>query len=380
MTQTQGLEFAMKRLAMKYWVIGLIMMALLCLTACTNSSNVTEQTTKNEVSSEVAEPIPTGKPYQLEINGLKQTIMVQANNPSNPILLILHGGPGYAMLPVMHKVNPELENEFTVVNWDQRGAGLSPETDVSKMTLAQFVDDAHKLTLWLKEKFGQKKIYILGHSFGTVLGIELLKQYPDDYYAFVGVGQTVSVAQNEQYAYDWALAQAKRNDDQDAMKILGIVGRPTDAGDYPGTVPDEFTNDFKDGFEVTSYYVGLNGGDMFGLKGTDSVEQMIYNSGVYNEESWGNGWTFSQGIFNDKDVFRFNFKDPSQGFLDFKVPVYFFMGQHDYDTPVNLFEEYYALITSKKNYIKFEKSAHFPFLEEPEKFREQMIQVKKDTY
>lgn len=370
----------MKRLAMKYWVIGLIMMALLCLTACTNSSNVTEQTTKNEVSSEVAEPIPTGKPYQLEINGLKQTIMVQANNPSNPILLILHGGPGYAMLPVMHKVNPELENEFTVVNWDQRGAGLSPETDVSKMTLAQFVDDAHKLTLWLKEKFGQKKIYILGHSFGTVLGIELLKQYPDDYYAFVGVGQTVSVAQNEQYAYDWALAQAKRNDDQDAMKILGIVGRPTDAGDYPGTVPDEFTNDFKDGFEVTSYYVGLNGGDMFGLKGTDSVEQMIYNSGVYNEESWGNGWTFSQGIFNDKDVFRFNFKDPSQGFLDFKVPVYFFMGQHDYDTPVNLFEEYYALITSKKNYIKFEKSAHFPFLEEPEKFREQMIQVKKDTY
>ena len=321
-----------------------------------------------------------GKPYQVNINGLDQTIMVQTNNESNPVLLVLHGGPGYAMLPLMHQMNPQLEDEFTVVNWDQRGAGLSPEIDESNMTLVQFVDDAHELTLWLKQHFGVQKVYILGHSFGTVLGIYLIKNYPDDYFAFIGIGQTVNVIENEQYGYDWAYQEATNKSDRAALDLLDAVGRPDNNGDYPGAVPAENADEFDAGSDVTIYYVSLYGGDVYGAENADAIDALIFGAGIYDEDSWIEEWQFSQIIFDDPEIWTFDFKDPNQGFLEFSVPVYFFMGQHDYDTPVNLFEEYYTLIASNKTYVRFESSAHFPFYEEAAKFREELLKVKTDTY
>lgn len=320
-----------------------------------------------------------GKTYQVELNGLKQTILVHSTDLANPILLVLHGGPGYAMLPLMHQVNPELENHFTVVNWDQRGAGLSGSSRLSRLTLKELVADAHALTTWLKRKFGQKRIYILGHSFGTVIGLYLAKTYPDDYFAFVGVGQTVSVAKNEQYSYDWVLAQARARKDAEARWVLTEIGRPSKAGEYPGDVPEELADQFDDGFDTTSYYVGLFGGDLYGAENSDEVDDLILSSGTYKEKAWLQGWEFSQNLFSDPAVWKFDFMDPRQGFQSFEIPVYFFMGQHDYDTPVNLFEEYYATIKSSKTYIRFENSAHFPFYEEPEQFRNELIKIREST-
>jgi pimeloyl-ACP methyl ester carboxylesterase len=318
-------------------------------------------------------------PYQVTLNGLDQTIMAHAKDPSNPILLVLHGGPGYAMLPLMHEINPQLEDAFTVVNWDQRGAGLSPETDESALTLEQLVSDAHELSLWLMNQFEQEKIYIIGHSFGTVIGLYLVKEYPDDYFAFIGVGQTVNVIQNEQYGYDWAYQQAQSRGDTDVLNLLDAIDRPGDDGEYPGEVPDEYKDQFSDGSDVTIYYISLYGGDVYGAENADKIDELILNSEVYDTDSWGDAWQFSQGIFQDPEVWRFDFKDTSPGFQNFTVPVYFFMGQHDYDTPINLFEEYYALIGSDKTYIRFENSAHFPFYEEPEKFRTELLKVKTDV-
>ncbi len=330
--------------------------------------------------TEGADGFSLGKPYPVTINGIDQMVMVHTNNESNPVLLVLHGGPGYAMLPLMHKVNPQLEDEFTVANWDQRGAGLSPETNKAHLTLEQLVDDAHKVSLWLMQKFGQQKLYLLGHSFGTVLGDYLVKKYPADYFAFIGIGQTVNVTENEQYGYDWAYGQAQSKGDKAAVDLLDAVGRPDNDGNYPGKVPSEYADQFDAGSDVTMHYVGLYGGDVYGAENADQIDQLIFGSGIYEQDSWTTAWKFSQRIFDDPKVWAFNSKDPSQGFLDFKVPVYFFTGQHDYDTPVNLFEEYYALITSKKSYIQFQDSAHFPFYEQPGKFREELLTVKKDTY
>jgi proline iminopeptidase len=321
-----------------------------------------------------------GRPYQVTINGLDQTIMIHTNSESNPVLLVLHGGPGYAMLPLMHQMNPQLEDEFTVVDWDQRGAGLSDEADDSTMTLEQFVDDAHESTLWLKQNYSKRKIYIVGHSFGTVLGCYLIRDYPDDYFAFVGVGQTVNVIVNEQYGYDWAYQEASNRSDEAALALLDAVGRPDNDGEYPGEVPGHYVDDFDAGSDVTIHCVSLYGGDVHGEENADAIDTLILDSGVYDEDSWIDAWQFSQTIFEDPAVWAFDFKNPSQGFLDFDVPVYFFMGQHDYDTPVNLFEEYYALIASDKSYVRFEYSAHFPFYEEAAKFREELLRVKTDTY
>lgn len=103
---------------------------------------------------------------KVTLGGIAQWILLQGNDTSQPVLLVLHGGPGYAMLPLFHEYNRELEDHFIVVNWDQRGAGRSYNRGIrsASMTLARFLSDAHELTDLLKQRFAQNKIYVLGHS------------------------------------------------------------------------------------------------------------------------------------------------------------------------------------------------------------------------
>ena len=127
----------------------------------------------------------------LEIGGLEQWILVRGEDQSNPVLLWLHGGPGSAQMPVHRAFNRELEKEYVVVHWDQRGAGKSNHSGFREetMTLDRFIEDAHELTKYLKDRFDQEKIYLLGHSWGTQMGILTVQRYPDNYHAFISVGQ-----------------------------------------------------------------------------------------------------------------------------------------------------------------------------------------------
>src|SRR6516165_10597795 len=134
---------------------------------------------------------PIDQLTSLAVNGTVQWLQLQSADQDLPLLLILHGGPGYAIMPLFHHTNPQLESRFLVVNWDQRGAGRSFDKSIpaSTMNLDQFLDDVHTVTTSLKERFGRKKIYLLGHSWGTVLGLRAVAAWPGDYHAFIGVGQ-----------------------------------------------------------------------------------------------------------------------------------------------------------------------------------------------
>ncbi|TLS73533.1 alpha/beta hydrolase [Mariprofundus erugo] len=184
---------------------------------------------------------------------------------------------------------------------------------------------------------------------------------------------------NEQYSYDRVSQQAKNHADTEAIQLLQAIGRPGNDGEYPGKIPDQYADTFDDPSEVTMFYVGHDGGEVYGSESSDEIDALILDSGLYDKNDWLKRWKFSQSLFNDPDVWRFDATDESQGFQSFRVPVYFFMGQYDYDTPVNLFETYYPLIHSRKQYIRFEHSAHFPFYEEPAKFRSELLRIKSDT-
>ena len=310
---------------------------------------------------------------EITLGGIEQWILIQGNDEENPILLVLHGGPGYAMMPLLHLKNSELENHFIVVNWDQRGAGksYSPDIPEDSMTLEQFVSDAHELTETLKTRFGREKIYLLGHSLGTVLGIFLIEQYPDDYYAFVGVGQVVDVIENEQLSYDFALREAIADNNQEAIDELERVGRPNDDGEYNA----------DDGPDVTMEWVGYYGGDLYGKTSTDEIEEAILNSEIYagDEEKIQAGWDFSGLIFYDMNLWYLDFREDV---TSVDVPVYFFTGRHDYDTPFELVEKYFPVLDAPiKEIVWFENSAHFAFYEEPDKFNAMMInKVLAETY
>lgn len=142
---------------------------------------------------------------EVELGNMKQCILSRGNDISNPVLLWLHGGPGSSQMPIARYYNGDLEKEFIVVHWDQRGAGKSnpPDFNEETMTIEQFINDAHELTQCLKNKYNKEKIYLLGHSWGTQFGIKLVEQYPEDYYAYIGVSQVTDSFKAQEIAYNW---------------------------------------------------------------------------------------------------------------------------------------------------------------------------------
>ena len=302
---------------------------------------------------------------RVTLGGVDQWILIQSDDISKPILLVLHGGPGEVMMPLLHDNNRKLQEHFSIVNWDQRGAGksYSPEVPEESMTLEQLVADAHELTEALMARFGQEKIYLLGHSFGTVLGILLMKNYPDDYHAYVGTGQIVDFIENEQLMYDFAFKEARAHNDWTAIDELEEIGRPDEEGEY----------DDDSGYATTRKWVEYYGGALLGEKSADEVRDAIQNSEIYADdlERLESGLELSERLYDDEAVWFLDFRTQV---TEIDVPVYFFAGHHDYVATFKLVEQYYEILDAPiKEIIWFEKSAHFPFYEEADKFNDVLI-------
>lgn len=141
------------------------------------------------------------KKYQ--IGNTEQVLMINGANRANPLLLFLHGGPGTAQIGYARHFQKELEQHFTVVNWDQRGAGLSYSKQVLKrsMTIRQFTEDAIEIAEMLVNSFKVQKIYLAGYSWGALLALTALQERPDLFYAYYGISQVVNVREEEQAAY-----------------------------------------------------------------------------------------------------------------------------------------------------------------------------------
>ena len=130
----------------------------------------------------------------ITINGCEMTLLIRSENINNPVLLYLHGGPGDSLIPFAEYATDNLIKSCTVVYWDQRGTGLSYSNKIDKRTMnvEQFVKDTEAVTQYLKTVFSKKKIFLLGHSWGSILGLLTIKSQPENYYAYIGVGQVIN--------------------------------------------------------------------------------------------------------------------------------------------------------------------------------------------
>jgi pimeloyl-ACP methyl ester carboxylesterase len=163
----------------------------------------------------------------LEVGGIKQGMFIRGEDPTNPVILYVHGGPGTPMLQFISYLEKREESEllekyFTVCYWDQRGAGMtySKSTDPSTMTLEQMVEDTREVTQYLKSRFGQDKIYLLGHSWGSYLGGKTIEKYPENYLAYIGIGQVSNSTESEQLSYYYMLNHANDIDDKEVVEKL----------------------------------------------------------------------------------------------------------------------------------------------------------------
>jgi pimeloyl-ACP methyl ester carboxylesterase len=145
------------------------------------------------------------------LGGQEQWILIRGMDIVKPIILFLHGGPGTANMSLLRKYTDELEQHFIVVTWDRRGGGKSYQAinPHSSMTIDRFVLDTGELTQLLCHRFNQNKIFLVGHSWGSLIGILSIQKYPDLYHAYIGIGQLANMQENEQISYDWTLADMK---------------------------------------------------------------------------------------------------------------------------------------------------------------------------
>jgi pimeloyl-ACP methyl ester carboxylesterase len=298
---------------------------------------------------------------QVKLGGVNQGLLIRGHSAANPVLLYLHGGPGTSELGMVRMHNmPALEQHYTVAVWDQRGAGLSyaarqPE---SGMNVEQFVADAHELTQLLCRRFRQPKIYLIGHSWGSLLGVLTVQRHPELYHAYVGVGQVVNMREGERISYDWALAQAKQAGDARSMARLKAIGPPP----YLGKLRPKLMAQRR--------ILGKYGGEVHGNP-RGGMSTLLRGLLASSEYSWLDRINVLRGIFANMRLMwpKIMSIDLRVQAPEIAVPVYFLEGRYDYEAPAVLAERYFQQLRApRKELIWFERSAHFVNTEEADNF------------
>ena len=303
----------------------------------------------------------------IEIGGVRQGFFIRTENPANPVLLFLHGGPGSPSLPysIPYESSERLEKYFTVCYWEQRGAGMSysESTDPASMTVEQIVEDARQMTEYLQKRFKQEKIYLMGHSFGSYLGIKIIDQYPENYLAYIGIGQISNQLESEKLALNYMLQHAAEINDNKALEKLKQFDKQT--ANFPSddwwVARSQLLNKYGVGTAHQNFSIGGLIKDVLFFKGYTFSEKINYIKGSF----------FSSNLFNN--TINDNLFESSAS-LD--VPVYITHGKYDYITSYVLAQEYLNKIEAPaKAFFTFENAAHMPFLEEPDKFIQTMREI-----
>jgi pimeloyl-ACP methyl ester carboxylesterase len=297
----------------------------------------------------------------VEIGGVEQTIYLRGHDRGKPVLLFVHGGPGVPEMPLARAFGLRLEEHFVVVHWDQRGAGNSctPEISDDSLDLEQYLADTLELTNLLRSRFGVQKIYLLGHSWGSVLGALTVQRHPELFHAYVGMGQVVDMHRGEDISYRFVLERASAEGNVEALEELATVHPPY------STTQELMTQ---------RAWLGHYHGDVYKGGGIAKFVRAVLLSPEY---TIGKKLSFYGCAMNSLDQAWGDLQD-----IDFirdiprlDVPVYFFTGRHDYNTPFELVQEFSQALEAPHNEIVwFENSAHMPNLEEPDLYQELLIQ------
>jgi len=297
----------------------------------------------------------------IKINGVEQGMFIESKDITHPVLLYLHGGMPDIFLS--QKYPTGLEDYFTVVWWEQRGSGLSYDADVPTGTITsdQLIFDTVEVTNYLRNRFGKEKIYLMGHSGGTFIGIQAAERTPELYYAYIGVAQISDQFESEKLAYDYMIQKFKENGNKKMVQKLEGAPITSEAG-----IPDA--------------YYALRDGAMhsLGIGTTHDMSSVI--SGVFLPSLIFRGYTLAEkfNLWRGKSQSGVSpiWKEIIATYLSQKVtkleiPVYFFSGIYDYTCSYILAKDYFEKVQAPvKGFYTFNQSAHSPLFEEPEKMKQ----------
>lgn len=294
------------------------------------------------------------------VNGTNLDVMIRGNNRNNPVIIFVHGGPCCSEIPYVRKYQKNLEKDFTIVHYDQRGSGKSYKfgEDYSAVTAAVHTADLIALTEYIKEYLGKEQVILIGHSYGTYIATQSAAMRPDLYQAYIGIGQMSNTVESELSTLEKCIAAAKNEKDVEYLKSLEEA---ISSGE--SITPRSYVR--KYGFAArkindnADYFKGFLFGTEYNL--LDAIR--FYSASIKYQDA-----LIKEALNNSiTDIVT-----------EINVPVYFVMGKYDGMTSPETAEKYLCNITGEgaKEFILFDESAHYPQFEEEEKFYQWM----KDTF
>lgn len=294
----------------------------------------------------------------ITIDGHKHGMIIEGGNPENPVLLFLHGGPGYPQYPMIKASGLEWADDVTVCYWEQRGAGMSFDAKTQgKLSLEVYIQDILAVTKFLKNEFNKEKILLFGHSWGTLIGSIAASKYPEHYHAYIGAGQLGRHKESNEETYQFLLKTAIEKGDKKAEQTIRKV---------------QFDEDFYKSEpyrKILNRYLIKYGGGMKRYNYTQRQGLLeIFRCKTY---TWKEKFNIPRGTFLTYDAMAETMAKADVAALAprFQVPVYIIQGKFDYQTSYNEARRFFDKIEAPhKKMFTFEECAHTPFIEEKEYF------------
>ena len=324
----------------------LYFLAFVILLLITNAAVCEEKPNPNSGRAEENEIFRLDTIYTPEIGGIRQVIEVKTDDQKKPILLFLSGGPGSSMMKSAGNFTNLLKEKFTLVQWDQRDAGQTLQLNASpkKPTVVQMQQDTYEVIEFITTKLKHQKVYLLGSSWGNVLGFSIVKNHPELLHAYFASNSVINQLPSERALLK--ILKAYFADNTVAKKELATVN-----------IPFQSDNDL---FYLRKWLFYKDGKEFALTKG--------FEKGFMN---WAKTWS---SVFND--VMKV---DLTKSLTKVECPVYFFVGKNDIQTSAEITKHYFnSLDAKKKELIVFKNSGHQIHHDEPEKFQNEIIRLTKE--
>jgi len=316
--------------------------------------------TRNARDYAVTGPEAIDEGRYVEIGGIRQWITIRGENRGNPVVLFLHGGPGDATNPWSYAVFRPWLKAFTVVQWDQRGTGrtfgANGKASEGPISVDRMTQDGVELADLIRTTLRKDKIILVGHSWGSILGMRMVRTRPDLFYAYVGTGQVANPTRNYAVAYDALLKTAEARNEQRALAELRQVGPPPYSNGRGYAVQRKWANFFE-------------GSDVF----IASMLGLALGAPGYTLKDL-NDWVDGQGVSGQALIPQTNAIDAKTFGGEYAVPIFVIQGAQDLTTPTMLARELMNSIRApRKVFVAVEGGGHFAVFMKSDVFLRELV-------